>query len=229
MAHFSAAGITGSSLIKGALVLLALVFLAYIPALKGGYIWDDDPHVLAITNRGELAGRWRIWTSPGATPQYYSLVHTTFWIEYHLWGPNPIGFHLVNVMLHAVSAVVLWFLLRRLSLRWCWLAAAVFALHPVRVPGNGGPPFCLCDDQDCWDLDARALQEHPHALGALGCSPGVTAAGCCRRVRGFRVRSLRGLGSSRRWGVEAGLYSRGPVSSVVALRATVDLFFGIAP
>jgi tetratricopeptide (TPR) repeat protein len=83
-----------------------------------------------LESEGGLA---RIWTDPGATIQYYPMVFTSFWIERRLWGLDPSGYHIVNILLHAGSALLLWRLLSRLALPGAWLAAALFALHPVQV------------------------------------------------------------------------------------------------
>ncbi len=120
------------TLLAGLLLVLA-VFLAFLPAARGGFLWDDEDYVVdnpALRSAGGLAD---IWLRPGYTPQYYPLVFTSFWIEYHLWGARPAGYHLVNIILHALNALLLWALLARLGLPGAWLAAALFALHPVQV------------------------------------------------------------------------------------------------
>ncbi len=109
------------------------VLLAYIPAMQCGFVWDDDFHVTQNQTLRTVDGLRRIWLEIGATPQYYPLVHTTFWIEYHLWGHNPFGYHLVNVLLHGLAALLVGLALRRLCVPGAYLAAALFALHPVQV------------------------------------------------------------------------------------------------
>lgn len=115
----------------GLIVLLTLA--AYRPALSGDFIWDDDDYVWANPTLRNLEGLSQIWSNPRASPQYYPLVFTSFWVEYQIWALQPIGYHLVNVFLHALNAVLLWLVLCRLSIPGALLAAGIFALHPVHV------------------------------------------------------------------------------------------------
>jgi tetratricopeptide (TPR) repeat protein len=114
------------------LLLFFASFIAYWPALNGGFIWDDDGHVTKPALQS-LHGLWRIWFDLGATQQYYPLLHSAFWIEHQLWGDAVLGYHLVNIAEHALSACLVVAIVRRLALPGAWLAGFVFALHPVCV------------------------------------------------------------------------------------------------
>ena len=115
-----------------ALALPFAVVAAYWPALHGGFIWDDDGHVTRPDLRS-LHGLWRIWFEPGATQQYYPILHSAFWMEHRLWGDCALGYHLLNVLLHLAACLLLFNVLRRLAVPGALLAASVFALHPICV------------------------------------------------------------------------------------------------
>lgn len=108
-----------------------LPLLAYLPLRAAGFIWDDDDYVTQNENLRTLAGLFRIWFDPRSLPQYYPLVHTSYWVEFGLWGLAPAGFHATNVLLHGTSAVLLWRILAKLRVPGAWFAAAIFAVHPV--------------------------------------------------------------------------------------------------
>ncbi|MBU0640698.1 MAG: hypothetical protein KKB50_17685 [Planctomycetes bacterium] len=114
-------------------VLVAATLAAYVPAMRGGFIWDDDYYVSDNQTLRTTDGLRRIWLEPGAVPQYYPLVHTTYWVEYRLWQDWAPGYHAVNVVLHALSALLVATALRRLQVPGAWFAALLFALHPVHV------------------------------------------------------------------------------------------------
>ena len=117
----------------GTFALIACAtFLAYLPALHGRMLWDDASHMTRPDLRS-LDGLWRIWSVPGATQQYYPLLHSAFWLEYRIWGGSVLGYHLLNVALHALAAFLVVKIVRRLALPGAWLAGLLFALHPLCV------------------------------------------------------------------------------------------------
>jgi len=119
--------------IRRSWLLILIVFIAYLPVTVAGYIWDDPAYVTENVELRSLPGLWRIWTSPGATPQYYPMVFSTFWMEYQFWRLNSIGYHIDNVVLHALNAFLLYRLLLRLNVPGALLAAVIFGVHPVHV------------------------------------------------------------------------------------------------
>ena len=116
----------------GTALVLAVV-AAYLPALRAGFVWNDDTYVTDNPTLDGLGGLKLIWTEPKANEQYYPMVFTSYWIEKRLWGLAPLGYHLVNVLLHAANALLLWTLLARHGLPGAGWAAALFALHPMCV------------------------------------------------------------------------------------------------
>jgi protein O-mannosyl-transferase len=112
--------------------LLVATLAAYYPAWHGGVLWDDNAHLTRPELQSTL-GLWRIWFDVGATQQYYPLTHSAFWFMHRVWGDATIGYHLANIVLHATSAWLLTIILRRLAIPGAFLAAVIFALHPVAV------------------------------------------------------------------------------------------------
>jgi tetratricopeptide (TPR) repeat protein len=115
------------------MVLVTCVIAAFWPMLHAGFIWDDDSYVTNNLTLRSLDGLRRIWLQRAAVRQYYPLVHSSFWLEYHVWGLNPLGYHLVNVLLHSVNALLVWRLLDRLGVPGAYLAGLIFAVHPMQV------------------------------------------------------------------------------------------------
>ena len=112
--------------------IFVLLLIAYLPALNGGLLWDDEAHITARELQS-WHGLWRIWFDLGVTQQYYPLLHSAFWFEHQLWGDSVLGYHLANLAMHAVSAFLVMLIMKRLALPGAWLGALIFALHPVCV------------------------------------------------------------------------------------------------
>ncbi len=113
--------------------MVVLAVVCYGPAYRGDFIWDDEDYVTKNKAVRSLEGLTRMWIVPRSVVQWYPMVYTSFFLEYQLWELNPVGYHVVNVLLHAVCALLVWRLLRVLDVPGAWLAAAIFAVHPVEV------------------------------------------------------------------------------------------------
>ena len=177
------------------LVLAAAVLVAYWPALHAGWIWDDDSYVLenpVVRVPGEL---WRAWV-PGATPQWYPLVFLSFGAQHAVHGVDPFGYHLVNVLLHLGSALMLWRLLAALRLPGAALAAALFALHPVQV------------ESVAWVTERKNVLSMAFALGAM-----------LAWVRWLRA----GQGGGRSWWIAMALFACAMLSKTTAVAVPVAM------
>ena len=124
-----------------AFAVLALVAAtSHFPAVLGGFVWDDIIFTKSEAVRS-WSGIWGIWFDPGGTygggslaeAHYWPLLYTTFWLEHKLWGYDPTGYHAVNILLHFANTALLWRLLARLAVPGAWVAAAVFAAHPLHA------------------------------------------------------------------------------------------------
>jgi Flp pilus assembly protein TadD len=135
-----------------ALILAAITMIAYLPALGGGFLWDDAELIVNQPCVTGSSGWGAIWS--GATPDYYPLTYSLFRLEWMLWGPWTPGYHAVNILLHSVAAILVWRILLLLSIPGAWWGAALFALHPVNVASVA------------WISETKNTLSLPLALGA---------------------------------------------------------------
>ena len=119
------------TLAAGALIVV-LTCVAYLPAMQGGFIWDDDELVTDNALVHAPDGLYRLWFTDQPI-DYWPLTYTSFWFEWRLWGMHPTGYHVTNVLLHIAAAFLIWAILHRLSIPGAFLAALLFAVHPVNV------------------------------------------------------------------------------------------------
>jgi protein O-mannosyl-transferase len=129
---FATAKDTWRSLIADAGLIILLTVVVYLPVMHGEFVWDDAS--LISENRIVKAGDglYRFWFTTEA-PDYYPLTWSLWWAEWRLWGNSTTGYHVVNVLLHALNAILIWMVLRQLKIPGAWLAGLVFAVHPVNV------------------------------------------------------------------------------------------------
>jgi len=114
------------------MALFALAVCVFIPAFTGGFLWSDDQLLTANPQVHSPNGWWTLWLQP-QTVDYFPLTSTTVWLEWRHWGMNAVGYHVTNVLLHGIAVVMTWLALKRLLIPGAWVAAAIFAVHPVCV------------------------------------------------------------------------------------------------
>lgn len=113
-------------------VILAVVFAAYAPVFRNGFVWDDDSSLTANRFIQDNGGFRQIWLTT-RTPDYWPVTSTALWLEWRLWGANPLGYHVASVLVHAMAAVLFWMILTGMGVPGAFLAALIFAVHPVNV------------------------------------------------------------------------------------------------
>ncbi len=115
----------------GALLALATI-VVYFPSMHGGFLFDDDQ---LLTNNPLIKapnGLFRCWYTTHQL-DYLPLTISTLWLEWRLWGMDPTGYRVTNLLLHIAACFLIWTVLRRLSIPGGFLAALLFAVHPVNV------------------------------------------------------------------------------------------------
>ncbi|HTQ38975.1 MAG TPA: glycosyltransferase family 39 protein, partial [Pirellulales bacterium] len=125
------AGIARWQIPLGVALITALTYAVYWPALSGGFILDDE-----LLTQSKLIkapdGLYRFWFTTEPT-DYWPVTSSAFWLEWRLWGDKPTGYHVTNLLLHMVDVLLIWLVLRRLAIHGAFLAALIFAVHPVNV------------------------------------------------------------------------------------------------
>ncbi len=185
--------------VLGVVGIFLLALVAYWPLHTAGYIWDDGGWLVHNHFVHHWRGLGNIWFNPHDSIQYYPLVFTAFNIQWHIWGGNALGYHLLNIMMQATDAVLLWRILKALGLRSAWIAAAIWAIHPVQVETVG------------WVVEQKSL------LSALFLFPAVLA---WTRFADFTTHRPVGepLLSARQWKI----YALATLSFILALCSKTD-------
>lgn len=123
--------------------IVLVTIIAFLPALPGEFLnWDDTAFIVNNTRWQGLSGEHIGWMFTSFEAGHYQpLAWMSLAFDHLLWGLDPRGYHLTNVLLHALNALLLyWIIIALLGVRESIggrMSAAVgalfFSLHPLRV------------------------------------------------------------------------------------------------
>jgi tetratricopeptide (TPR) repeat protein len=143
--------------------------------MHGEWLWDDRDLIVTNALIHDPQGLWKIWFDPINLLDYLPLKVSVEWIEWRIWGNDTLGYHLLNVVLHLLSVFLLWRLFYKMGLRFAWLGALIFTVHPVLVESVAwiaelkntlSLPFFLLAMMAWIDFDAqRKTRDYLLALG----------------------------------------------------------------
>ena len=121
--------------VGGCVLIYLLTFLVYWPSMNGGFFWDDMKYVVDNDMLKRADGLRPIWFEPKAYKmQFYPITYSTLWLDYKIGGADStLSYHLVNVVIHALNAILVWVLLQRLKVPGAFFAGLLFAAHPINV------------------------------------------------------------------------------------------------
>jgi len=117
--------------LKAAAIAAAAGF-AFAPAFRGTWLWDDPAQIAENPVLSDPVGLWKIW-SGHAGNDFFPLTTSVQWVQWHLWHDQVAGYHITNIALHILSALLLWRLLHKLGTGAAWLGGLLFAVHPLVV------------------------------------------------------------------------------------------------
>lgn len=177
---------------KSIILIIILTSLVYANSLKNSFVWDDSlvivdndfvkswknfPSVFSrdyLTSISEIKDPGKRNLGSGET-SYRPVVTASYFIDFSLWRLNPFGYHLTNLLLHIVNAVLVYFFLSLLvkNKKVALVASLLFALHPV----NGEAVNCISFREDllaflffisAFILFIKSSQKVHYYFGSLG-------------------------------------------------------------
>jgi tetratricopeptide (TPR) repeat protein len=120
-------------LILRAAVIVLAAFWVFWPTRHGQWIGDDSFYIASNPLLQDPARLWKAWFQPGSFIEYYPIEQCVQWAQWQLWHNDTFGYHLTNILLHVVSALLVWRLFSKFGLRLAWLGGLLFAVHPMMV------------------------------------------------------------------------------------------------
>lgn len=125
------------------ILIACLAFAVFAGTLRAGFVWDDSAQIVKNSALKDLhniprfftTGVWDLLYSHAVANYYRPIMYVMYALVYHLFGPQATTFHLLNVLFHALDAVLVYLLTLRLfrASRMALITGLIFAVHPIHT------------------------------------------------------------------------------------------------
>ncbi|HCA42753.1 MAG TPA: hypothetical protein DEP28_05815, partial [Bacteroidetes bacterium] len=126
------------------LILIAVVFAVYFNSLENQFVFDDESVIQTNSSLTTLSSIPKYFTGDDGFHKvigkyYRPVVSTSYNIDYAIWGLNPFGFHLTNIIIHLIATLILFRLLQLIFIKQknvnliALLGTLIFAVHPIHT------------------------------------------------------------------------------------------------
>lgn len=121
------------------LLLVAACAVVFMPALGGDWLGDDFHLITETSCNHGVENIPAMLAQEAGRCNYRVLRHISYALDYSVWGLNPLGYHITNLVMHLLAVLLVYFSSLRLGLKrsFALFGAAIFALHPVQVDAVG--------------------------------------------------------------------------------------------
>jgi len=129
--HASKYSTSRVALLLKTLLVVSVCLAVYIPAIRSGFVWDDDSMLTGNIVLDEN-GLYQSWFT-AKQGNYWPITWSSYWLEHKLWELKPAGYHITNILIHLACTLLIWRILVQLNVPAAFAAALIFAVHPVNV------------------------------------------------------------------------------------------------
>ncbi len=127
--------------LKAILLIISVGFIVYSSSFSNPFIWDDEALIVNNSYIRSWQNTARIFTSPLVRSHrfktffYRPLQELSYTLDFQFWQLEPFGYHLSNTLLHLINALLIFFIVKRISKDYILslFSSLLFVIHPIHT------------------------------------------------------------------------------------------------
>jgi len=125
------------------LLITILAIIPYLNSLNNDFLWDDIDLIRDNPDIREFKNLPKLFLSPFGHPVqfkenllfYRPIIFVSYMVDFKIWGLNPLGYHLSNIIFHAIASILIFFILLKIfsDFNLSLISSLIFAVHPIHT------------------------------------------------------------------------------------------------